>query len=490
MNCYENSGKLRELRNIAKNAEKRQKLLEQNDSKGHKIRRAITIGAFIAMLANPSIARANAPIEFENERLPDYDIEEVLEIANGVDIEVTPEDWNLNLSFSSYVVNGVRQPPFRIDITNGTAGKFPIKLLSPEGQQALLDKIDSIPTLEEIYITVDLPDDMIEKIENSGEHKVFINGQEALAISHINDYVEKGDAVVIYDLEACKRDGEWPDYKSASAKSFSFEKDITALKDDELAFLSLDTFHMCEENNALNTQGEVCIQIPSVAKLSTEEAMRIKDDVEYVQIKSADIYSGSEAQEVYTIDEYIEVSKGIDAIVEKIDPNSSDFEIAFAIYYEIGNNTTYASEEAEKSYGRRKEIGNLYGVFVENSSVCAGLAEGYKAVCQRMGKEAEYISGRNNGAFVGHAWNQVKINGKWVDIDLTGDLKYIQAGEQPIFFGSQYIDFDNMSENHHSEDREIINQKYIGQALEIVKNKEQQRNQETKHAKTEEYDIE
>ena len=63
----------------------------------------------------------------------------------------------------------------------------------------------------------------------------------------------------------------------------------------------------------------------------------------------------------------------------------------------------------------------------------------------------------------------MKINGKWVDIDLTGDLKYIQTGEQPIFFGSQYIDFDNMSENHHSnpEERAVIKQEFITKALEL-----------------------
>lgn len=469
MKCFENSGKLRELRNIAKNAEKRQKLLKKTNSRGHKIKRAITIGMLLAMLATPTVARANAPVEFENERLLDYDIEEVLKVANNGDIEVTPEDWNLNISTSCYVVDGVSQPPFRIDITNGTAGEFPIKLLSPEGQQALLDRIDAIPTLEEIYVTVDLPNDMIKKIEDSGEYKVFIEGNEDLAISHISDYIEKNDAIVIYDLSACTREGEWSNYKKASVKDFTFESSIKDLKKDELALLNLDSFHACEENDSLNIQGEVCIQIPNVVELSTEEAIRIKDKVDYIQIVSGDSYSNYEAKEVYTIDEYIEVSKGIDAIVEKVDPNASDFEKAFTIYCEIGKSTTYNNEEAEKNGRRRKEVGNLYGVFVEGSSVCAGIAESYKAVCQRVGLDAEYISGQNDGAFVGHAWNQVKINGKWVDIDLTGDLKYIQTGEQPIFFGSQYIDFDNMSENHHSnpEERAVIKQEFITKALEL-----------------------
>lgn len=463
MNFFEKSEKLKRLRKIANDVKARSRLLEKIKEKSHIIKKVIAISALIAILMNPTVGRANAPIEFGDERLSNYNLQEIMEIIDSQRINVAPDDWANNIAECYYIVDGIRQPVYRIDIHNYMEAIFPIKLLSQDGQEALIDKIKDIPSLEEIHITVDLPEEMIEKIKNSGDYKIYFSELKDIGLSNANDYVEKNGAIVIYDLTSQTREGEWANYKTTSVNRFYFDKSIEDLNENELAFLSLDTLHMCEENGKMNNQGEVCVQIPSAVELSTEEAIRLKEYIDYIQIKSKDIYAEYEAVEVYTIDEYIEVSEAIDKVVEKINPKSSEFEKAVAIYYEIGKNCLYNRAEAAKGFSRRKEVGNLYGVFVEKSSVCAGISEGYKAICSRMGLESEYISGHNNGARVGHAWNQVKINGKWIDIDLTGDLKYIQAGEVPMFFGNKYIDFDNMSVNHHSssEERAIIKQEIV-----------------------------
>lgn len=54
-----------------------------------------------------------------------------------------------------------------------------------------------------------------------------------------------------------------------------------------------------------------------------------------------------------------------------------------------------------------------------NKIVCGGYAGIYEQVCNRYGLEAEVITGYGNGQY--HAWNKVRIDGKWRYVDCCWD---------------------------------------------------------------------
>ena len=59
----------------------------------------------------------------------------------------------------------------------------------------------------------------------------------------------------------------------------------------------------------------------------------------------------------------------------------------------------------------------VYNGIVAKKSNCAGYAYAFQTYCNYIGIECEYISGKAGGGF--HAWNRVKVDGKWYYIDAT-----------------------------------------------------------------------
>ena len=93
---------------------------------------------------------------------------------------------------------------------------------------------------------------------------------------------------------------------------------------------------------------------------------------------------------------------------------------------------------------------SIVGVFDDNSAtdvVCEGYAKAFQYLCSFAGIESIYAVGYSTsssgfGLFTsqgGHAWNLVKINGKWTNVDLTWD----DANDSSIYDGFCY-DYYNL----------------------------------------------
>lgn len=68
---------------------------------------------------------------------------------------------------------------------------------------------------------------------------------------------------------------------------------------------------------------------------------------------------------------------------------------------------------------------NAYGALVEGKAVCNGYARAYQHLMKEVGIPAWYVRGvsanPSTGAQIGHAWNLVKLDGKWYYTDVTWD---------------------------------------------------------------------
>lgn len=103
---------------------------------------------------------------------------------------------------------------------------------------------------------------------------------------------------------------------------------------------------------------------------------------------------------------------------------------------------------AKISYAETDNAHNAYGAIVEGEAVCEGYAEAYQYLLQLAGLQALVVTGES--ASVGHAWNIVRVDGKYYHVDLTWD-------DQPA---TLYYAYFNKTDDRIKEDHTIDEKKY------------------------------
>lgn len=91
------------------------------------------------------------------------------------------------------------------------------------------------------------------------------------------------------------------------------------------------------------------------------------------------------------------------------------------------------------------------GALVKHKSVCQGYAEAFKLLMDMLNIPCKVVSGTaNNGSgngYQGHAWNVVKIDGKWYNIDVTWDDP-IGNEKDSVNYGYFLINDSKLSKDH------------------------------------------
>lgn len=106
----------------------------------------------------------------------------------------------------------------------------------------------------------------------------------------------------------------------------------------------------------------------------------------------------------------------------------SDFEKLLNIHDYIALNVIYdsallqLSEEPQNSYSYLSGFRgfNLEGALLDGKAVCDGITKAFMLLARMEGIECIRVTGKN-AENVGHAWNKVKIENTWYNIDVTGD---------------------------------------------------------------------
>lgn len=92
----------------------------------------------------------------------------------------------------------------------------------------------------------------------------------------------------------------------------------------------------------------------------------------------------------------------------------TDYQMVLSIHAFLCESVDYNYRPMEYS------IYTAWGVFMNGSAVCQGYAEAMMILCNRFGIECTLISGKDKNGQA-HMWNQVKMGGKWYNIDTTFD---------------------------------------------------------------------
>lgn len=108
-------------------------------------------------------------------------------------------------------------------------------------------------------------------------------------------------------------------------------------------------------------------------------------------------------------------NNGVQKALSVVDSSMSDEQKALVLHDYICDLATYPKLN---SAADDKDIyHSAYGFFYDGNVVCAGYALAYSYLLNQLGIDCEYVTSDP----MRHAWNMVKINNKWYNVDTTWD---------------------------------------------------------------------
>lgn len=285
----------------------------------------------------------------------------------------------------------------------------------------------------------------IKSLKNVEEIKKAISENEKLK----DKFVISSDGQTIINLERLDEE--------------NFEKENLSIDLEE--FKKID-------KEKLNKSGQAySIVINNAKALSVQEARKLKElNIEITGIKVFSKNNEAEQNELYDLETYIDIRERLDKLVEGIDINLPESERFAEVYRRICKNIVYDTPAAnpitseEKEYEKEQTINcrNLKNGLLFGKCICAGYADILRNALSLVDIESEYITGgtkkkvlnkdskevdklkekfsfkqdEKTGDIIfysGHAWNKVKIDGEWFNMDATRDADRIRNGMSPKF---------------------------------------------------------
>ena len=208
----------------------------------------------------------------------------------------------------------------------------------------------------------------------------------------------------------------------------------------------------------------VILNIKNVSELSVEKLKKLTEIVNIKSIQIIDIKAQSCCYETflpYDVETYIKCREKIDEILSSIDfkkfegmPDREKY-----IFGEIIKKLSHITYD--KSAFRQGSLSsrfftcrNLIGGLLDGTCVCVGYSEIIRNILACCDIESKLIAGGS------HCWNQVKLDGKWYNVDFTFDQPKILKGKTPKFMLKSDKDFKYHSKmilDYLSEKKDIGN---------------------------------
>ena len=120
-----------------------------------------------------------------------------------------------------------------------------------------------------------------------------------------------------------------------------------------------------------------------------------------------------------------EIEKTVEAFLANIEPGLTEYELVRAVYEYIIITTSYNLTSSDNQ--------NIYSVFVNRESVCAGFSKAAQLLLTRLGIFATYVVGVAyvpgiSSEPVPHAWNLIRVYGEYYYLDVTWGSPVFQEG--------------------------------------------------------------
>ena len=212
---------------------------------------------------------------------------------------------------------------------------------------------------------------------------------------------------------------------------------------------------------------KIVLVINNVSELSKEQLQEYKEAG--LQIEGIKVFTPEnniEQNQIYDMETYSAIRDKLEELVEGIDVNLPEKQKFAEVYKRVCSNITYDTiaaypkneEEIEYSKAEKENCQNLKNGLLKGKCVCAGYADILRNALAMVNIESKYINGAvinktinekvfreedfrgdyieksvdgkiNIGEY--HAWNKVKIDGVWYNVDASNDATKIRLGQTP-----------------------------------------------------------
>mgnify|MGYP002519175134 FL=1 len=217
-----------------------------------------------------------------------------------------------------------------------------------------------------------------------------------------------------------------------SACAFEKEVDYTEITDDEKAYFTSINLDEKYVYSTLNDQEKYYYRKMLKCLMNYEESVMIRsidynvmeraykairrdyggifwvDGYDYATTKNSTVFTPSYSMTKEKKDWYAQqIADDVDKVISQL--NGNDYEKVKALYEYLVKNVQY-NESVENGQ-------NILSVFLDNETVCNGYASATQYVLNLVNVESIIMTGYSGNEK--HAWNYVRIDNKWYQMDVT-----------------------------------------------------------------------
>ncbi len=187
---------------------------------------------------------------------------------------------------------------------------------------------------------------------------------------------------------------------------------------------------------------------------AVQQSISTKTGIAQVYKKWYCLYSGNELEVtieyVYSDNQYLTLMKKIKEIVNEVIYNGmSDYEKEKALHDYIVNNAEYDYDNFLRGSIPASSY-TAYGVLVLGRGVCQGYAEAMHMLCCDAGLKSMMVKGSSifEGKWYNHAWNIVRLEGQYYQLDVCWDDVIVPGGHGTLSYTYFNLNDQDMSKDH------------------------------------------
>ncbi len=132
-------------------------------------------------------------------------------------------------------------------------------------------------------------------------------------------------------------------------------------------------------------------------------------------------------------------------IGSQIEPDMSDLEKEYALYLWTITHMEYDFDHQDPTVTVSRDSFTPYGGLIKGKGVCLGFASVFQLLMDMAGAECITVVGAAYNSEEDHAWNMVRLDGKWYCVDATWDWTYYNDMGYMRYFN---VTSDFMAEEH------------------------------------------
>lgn len=245
---------------------------------------------------------------------------------------------------------------------------------------------------------------------------IYVSGEIEIDYKKAIEFIERSIEEDIL-TESCKR------YLNCILYCYVPQKKVDYIEMFELALDEhSDDEYLKKIYNLLKSGADVFVY-NSLKEIKLEELNNMSDGT-IINIRNIKFMDTNLCSDFYTVSDLKEILIKCNEFLSDIDRSQDEEDIFMQIYLKLGENIESDLESIENGNQDDSKLNNLM-ILLERKGVCRGFSILLKNLLDIVGIECIILSSKLDDESNAHAYNQVKINGKWYYCDLTWDSKYI-----------------------------------------------------------------